>query len=901
MDIRKKFLDYFKTREHLILPSSGLIPENDPSVLFTTAGMQPFKPYYLGTEKPPKDRVSTVQKCFRTSDIDSVGYTDRHLTFFEMLGNFSFGDYFKKEAIGFAFDFIVNVLKIPQDRLLIAVFKGDDGIPADTESIKYWKEYGFSDEIIYRFGKKENFWGPAGETGPCGPCTEIYYDFGHETGCGKPDCIPNCDCGRFLEVWNLVFTQYNFDGKKYTELPRRNIDTGMGAERIIAVLEGESSVFRTSLFKKILKKIQEISGKRLTSPGDDDYDTDANRAIRILADHIRAIYFLISDGVTPSNEGRGYILRRIIRRAIRFGKQIGINDYFINDIGMVVVKQYSPYYPELSEKNQFSAKLVLDEEKRFTKTLKEGSRILSEKISEIKDIGRDFLDPKDAFRLYDTYGFPVELTREILDENGLKLDHDKFEHYFKEHTEKSKKKTSFDKKIDKNLDLYRNLAKEIHVEFLGYEKDQANTVIERIISSPDDGSARVIEELNTGEKGEIILKDTVFYGEKGGQVGDSGIIRSNGGIFIVKDTQIPFENLFIHKGFVKEGKIKAGEAADIEVSNITRRDIRKNHTSTHLLQWALRNVFGDQLKQSGSFVSSDRFRFDYSIYDTPSREQIEKVERLVNEKIQRDDPVRCFETTRDYAQQLGTIALFDEKYGKFVRMVETGDYSRELCGGLHVRRTGQIGLFIIISDSSIGANIRRIEAVTGMHAFNILKDKEGILESTAANLEVDIEKVPETVKKLKEENLKISEELRSLKIKISAGNILNGMKERIDKEEYKIIYYNFSKDSGFSSLDLKSMGQVSDFLKDSFKNLKTFVALGNLSEGKPVIILSCTKDMVESGVNCGKLAREIGKIVKGGGGGRPEYAQLGGADPESLDDAIEYAASNVRKSMGLAK
>ena len=901
MDIRKKFLDYFKTKEHLILPSSGLIPENDPSVLFTTAGMQQFKPYYLGTEKPPKNRISTVQKCFRTSDIDSVGYTDKHLTFFEMLGNFSFGDYFKKEAIDLAFDFIVNILKIPQDRLLIAVFEGDDEIPADTESIKYWKKHGFNDEVIYRFDKKENFWGPAGETGPCGPCTEIYYDFGRKAGCGKPDCGLNCDCGRFLEIWNLVFTQYNFDGKKYTELPKKNIDTGMGAERIIAVLENESSIFRTTLFKKILKKIQEISGKKLTSPGDDNYDTDANRAIRILADHIRAIYFLISDGVNPSNEGRGYILRRIIRRAVRFGKQIGINDYFINDIGMVVVKQYSPNYPGLSEKSRFAAKLVLDEEKRFTKTLKEGSRILAEKISEIKDTGRDFLDPEDAFRLYETYGFPVELTTEILDENGLKLDHDKFEHYFKQHTEKSKKKTSFDKKIDKNLDLYRNLAKKIHVEFLGYEKDQANTVIEKIISPPDSGNTMVIEELSAGEKGEIILKDTVFYGEKGGQVGDPGIIRSKGGIFIVKDTQIPVENLFVHKGFVKEGKIKTGEEADIEVSNIARRDIRKNHTSTHLLHWALRNVFGDQLKQSGSFVSGDRFRFDYSIYDTPSREQIEKVERLVNEKIQRDDPVRCFETTRDYAQQLGTIALFDEKYGKFVRIVETGNYSRELCGGLHVRRTGQIGLLLIISDSSIGANLRRIEAVTGMHAFNILKDKEGILESTGANLEVDIEKLPETVKKLKEENIKISEELRSLRVKISAGNILKGMKEEIEKEEYKIIYYNFSKDSAFSSLDVKSMGQVSDFLKNSFKNLKTFIALGNLNEGKLVIILSCTKDMVESGVDCGKLAREMGKIVKGGGGGRPEYAQLGGTDPQSLDEAIEYAVSNVRKTAGLAK
>jgi alanyl-tRNA synthetase len=899
MDIRKKFLDYFKKRQHLVLPSSGLIPENDTSVLFTTAGMQPFKPYYLGIEKPPNNRISTVQKCFRTSDIDCVGYTDRHLTFFEMLGNFAFGDYFKKEAIDFAFDFIVNVLKIPQERLLIAVFKGDKEIPADKESIQYWKENGFTDDVIYKFDKKENFWGPAGSTGPCGPCTEIYYDFGKKTGCGKANCNPNCDCGRFLEVWNLVFTQYNFDGKKYLELPEKNIDTGMGLERIIAVMEGESSVFRTSLFKKMLKKIHEVSGKRLTSPGDKDYDPEVNRALRILADHIRAIYFLIAGDVTPSNEGRGYILRRIIRRAVRYGKQIGINDYFINDIGETVTGQYSYYYPELSEKSKFSKKLVLDEEKRFTRTLKEGSKILSEKISEIKKSGKDHLDPKDAFRLYDTYGFPVELTREILDENGLKLDLEKFDEYFKEHTEKSKARTSFDKKIDENLDLYRDLAKEIHVEFLGYEKDQANTYIERIISSGDSENAVIVNELNAGEKGEIVLKDTVFYGEKGGQVGDSGIIKSKGGIFIVKDTQIPVEDLIVHKGFVKEGKIIAGEKAEIEVSNAIRKDIRKNHTSTHLLHWALRNVFGDQLKQAGSFVADDRFRFDYSIYDTPTGEQIDKVEKLINERIQRDEPIHCFETTRDYAQQLGTIALFDEKYGKFVRIVEIGNYSRELCGGLHINRTGQIGLFSIISDTSIGANLRRIEAVTGMHAFNALKAKEDILDSIALDLEVDIKKVPETVKRLKDKNLKISEEFNTLKVKSSAENILKGLENEIGKAKHNIIYYDFSRNSDLSSLDVKSMGQVSDHIKDSLKNSKTFIVFGNIIGEKPVIILSCTKDMVDAGIDCGKLAREIGKIVKGGGGGRPDYAQLGGSEPESLDKAIKYAVNDTRKTLGL--
>jgi len=423
MDIRKIFLEYFKKNRHLIMPSSSLIPQNDPSVLLTTAGMQQFKPYYLGTEIPPGGRIATVQKCFRTSDIDNVGYTDRHLTFFEMLGNFSFGDYFKKEAIEFAFDFIVNILKLPKDRLTAAVFKGDGNIPADEESIRYWIDSGIEKDKIYRFYKNENFWGPAGNTGPCGPCTEIYYDFGPDAGCGRKECDPSCECGRFLEIWNLVFTQYNFDGNKYTELPKKNIDTGMGLERITAVMEGQSSIFKTSLFTPILDRIYEITGKKLTNTGDKDHDVEINKALRVLADHSRAIYFLLADGVAPSNEGRGYILRRIIRRAIRFGRKLGIDDYFLNEIGRTVIDNYSQYYPELSEKDALACRIVLDEEKRFARTLKEGSVILSEMIDRANKKNKKRLDPKDAFILYETYGFPVELTSEILDEHNIQLDY----------------------------------------------------------------------------------------------------------------------------------------------------------------------------------------------------------------------------------------------------------------------------------------------------------------------------------------------------------------------------------------------------------------------------------------------------------------------------------------------
>ncbi len=893
MDIRKTFLDYFKKNDHLVMSSSSLIPQDDPSVLLTTAGMQQFKPYYLGIKKPPASRIATVQKCFRTSDIDKVGYTDKHLTFFEMLGNFSFGDYFKKEAIEYSFDFLLNVLKIPIEKLLVAVFEGSKEIPADLESIEYWKKSGISADKIYKFGKEENFWGPAGETGPCGPCSEIYYDFGKEYGCGKKDCNPNCDCGRFLEIWNLVFTQYNFNGKKYDELPRKNIDTGMGLERIMAVLKGNPSVFRTSLFDTIMKEIEKISGKESNFKNNKSHNSEFDKSARIIADHSRAIYFLISDGVVPSNEGRGYILRRIIRRAIRYGKLVGIEDYFLNDIGQLIIHEYSKIYPELLEREEFSFKLVRDEEKRFTETLKEGSKVLVQKINSIKKDNREYLDSKDAFKLYDTFGFPVELTMEILGENDLKLDMKKFHDYLKKHVEKSRKKVLFDKKIDKNLELYRKISKNLEVVFVGYQKNVSETIIESIVKIDKYGNRELTSKLPEGEKGEIILKETPFYGEKGGQIGDRGIIKKGNNIFIVEDCKIPVDGIYAHIGSVKKGELRVGDEISAEIDRSRRKDISRNHTATHLLHWALRNVFGNEVKQAGSFVGEDRFRFDYSIYNAPSEEKLNKVERMINEKIQNNDSVRCFETTREFAEEIGAISLFGEKYGKFVRVVEINNYSRELCGGIHVSRTGDIGIFKIMAETSIGANLRRIEAVTGMYAYNYLQEKERVLDEISANLEVEHNRILDTLGEVKDNTRKKEEELTLLQIRIAKKEILGKFRYDSSDSGLKIIDFNFSKSELVPNMEISKIGIVGDEIKDYFRGINTFIVFGNILNGKPVMILQATEDLVKEGVDCGKIARETSKKLKGGGGGKPYFAQLGGSDASSLDSVIDFVKSRV--------
>jgi alanyl-tRNA synthetase len=895
MDIRKTFLEYFKKNDHIIMPSSSLIPTDDPSILLTTAGMQQFKPYYLGIKKPPSKKITTVQKCFRTSDIEKVGYTDQHLTFFEMLGNFAFADYFKKEAINFAMDFILNVLKLPVDKLSAGVFSGDGKISADNESIGYWNFWGIPETRIYKYGKSENFWGPAGETGPCGPCSEIYYDFGPEFGCKKGDCSPSCECGRFLEIWNLVFTQYNFNGKDYEELPNKNIDTGMGLERIVAVIEANPSVFKTSLFAEIVSKIEELSWKKLTLKNDKSYNENINRSIKVVADHSRAVVFLIADGVAPSNESRGYILRRIIRRAIRFGRLLEFKDYFLNDIVEIIVKNYSNTYPELHDRKDTIFKIINDEEIRFSQTLKEGTKVLLQKIEGLKASKQKYLAPEDSFRLYDTFGFPVELTVEILKENALGIEMNKFNEYLKSHSKKSRQKTIFYKKIDLNLDLYKKIAEEIEVSFSGYQEYKKITSVKYILKVAPDGRAEIANELVDGQNGEIILGNTPFYGEKGGQVGDRGVIKTEKATFVVEDTQIPLEGLIIHSGKIKEGIIKTSDEVSAEVDVLNRKNISKNHTSTHILHWALRTVFGKDVAQSGSSVADDRFRFDYSINEAPAQENLERVEKIINEKIQKDDIVRCFETTKEYADEIGAISLFDEKYGKFVRVVEIDDYSRELCGGIHVNRTGEIGLLKILSDSSIGANIRRIEAITGLYAFNYLNSNYKILKELSTSLDTDPDKLLNKIELLKTSLKKIQDDIIALQVKAIKKEIISKNEKLLKEVGFNLIDFDFTRSDYNLEIDIKTMGLIGDELINTLEGKSTFIIFENIINGKPVVLLQSSKDLVNKGINCGLIAKDLGKILKGGGGGKAEFAQVGGSDMNALRKAVEFAKSKVYK------
>ncbi len=896
MDIRKEFLNFFKKNDHLILPSSGLIPDNDTSVLLTTAGMQQFKPYYLGVKKPPFPRISTVQKCFRTSDIENIGKTDRHLTFFEMLGNFAFADYFKEEAIGFALSFLLDILKIPENKLWITIFGGYENLPMDKEAEKYWIKNGILKERIHKSGMKDNFWGPAGDTGPCGPSTEIYFDFGEKTGCGRKDCNPNCDCGRFIEIWNLVFTQYNFNGKDYLELPNKNIDTGMGLERIYSAVNGSNSVFRTPLFENIILKISEIAG---ADRGNDFEDEINARAKKIISDHCRAIYFLISDGVMPSNEGRGYILRRIIRRAIRYGRLIGIKDCFLNEIGKVIINDYRHSYPELDSKKEISFQVISEEEKKFSNTLKDGIKVLLQNISELKSKNESMLTPENTFRLYDTYGFPVELTEEILKENNLSLDMVKFNEFMKNHIKKSKEKTIFDKKINEHLDLYRNIKSQTENEFVGYESNSSETVILSILLN-DNSLKKETNELNEGQKGELIIKKTPFYGEKGGAAGDKGKIsvKHNNYLFEVNDTQIPFEGLIVHKGIVKKGSFKVGDEVFAEVELSFRKNISRNHTATHLLHWALRNILGSEVEQAGSFVSDERLRFDYKVFGKCEEDFIDKAEILVNKKILDNDIVKIFETSREYAQEIGATALFEEKYGQFVRVVEIGNYSRELCGGIHVKRTGEIGLFKILSDTGIGSNLRRIEAVTGTCSYNHINTREKILKNISYIINTEICDLEVKINELKTE----LEEKKDKYNKLLISNVKNKIFEKYGKQEiseYKILEYDFSQSGFGDELNIKSLGILTDELKDYYKT-KLFCMFSNIINGKPILVFSCTPDLNNKGIDCSKIAREAAKIIKGGGGGKSDFSQAGGSDISKIREASDFALKTIRDCLGIS-
>jgi alanyl-tRNA synthetase len=858
--IRQAYLDYFVEKGHKIMPSSSLVPKGDPTLLLTNAGMVQMKPYFLGEAKPPNPRMISVQKCFRTSDIDEVGDATHH-TFFEMLGNFSVGDYFKKEAIAWGWEFLTERMKIPAERLWITIFTDDD------EAYRYWREAGIPDSRIFRFGEEDNFWGPAGSSGPCGPCSEIHYDFGEEQGCGKADCKPNCECGRFTELWNLVFTQYNQDDAgNRTPLAKPNIDTGMGLERMSIVLQGKETAYDTELFAPLMECISKLTGKKYGAGKDNDV------SMRVLADHGRAITFLIADGVIPGNEGRGYVLRRLLRRTTLFGFRLGLEKPFLSELARTTIQQMNHVYPELKQRQDFVLQSIQSEETRFDETLKTGLEVIEDIISRHGKAKDKQISGADAFRLYDTYGFPVELTQEVVARSGFTVDMAGFEEEMERQRERARASHKFDvdqkSKIKDQIDIKDSF-------FVGYHSLETPSKIVGLIVD-DEGTDTVHEGQNAG----IFLAATPFYGEMGGQVGDAGEIRSSRGRFKVNDTVRTASGMNIHYGIMMEGSMGVNDEV-IAVVDIERRmDIARNHTATHLLQMALREVLGEHIQQRGSLVAPDRLRFDFSHLAPVTPEEIVKVQQTVNEKIRQNLPVYDEETSYKEAINAGVIAIFDEKYGDVVRVLKIGEptVSAELCGGTHVKATGEIGYFHIVSESSIGAGLRRIEAVTGRGAESFMNQRLGALENMARMLETTPENAAEKLGGLvaeleneKKANVSLQRELANREVatlleKAEVIKDINLVSARVDAENQAI------------------MREMADAIRDKLKSV--IVVLGAVSGNRPIFIAAVTPDLVKKGYNAGDIVKEVSKVTGGGGGGRPDFAQAGGKDKGKLDEAL---------------
>jgi alanyl-tRNA synthetase len=859
-ELRSAFLKFFEEKGHKVIPSSSLVPKNDPTLLLTSAGMVQVKPYFLGEAVPPNPRLASCQKCFRTSDIEEVGDAT-HLTFFEMLGNFSVGDYFKKEAIAWAWEFITGRMKIDPERLWATVYLDDD------EAFRYWRETGVPESKIIRCGEADNFWGPAGSSGPCGPCSEIHYDFGVEKGCGKADCKPNCECGRFTELWNLVFTQYNQDeAGNRTPLPRPNIDTGMGLERLLTIMTGKTSIYETDVFAPQLEHVSKITGKKYGADAD-----DAN-AMRVVAEHGRAIAFLIADGVLPDNEGRGYVLRRLLRRAALYGRRLGLDKPFLSGLAETTVRQMGGLYPELVQRREFIKKVIGLEEARFEETLTIGLQTLEDIMSERETDRAGEINGSDAFRLYDTYGFPIELTKEIAAQRGLSVNTQEFELYMAGQRERARAAHKFD--IAKNsagavkLDVKST-------EFVGYRHlEQKARIVKLLMDSGEVGT------ISKGQSAGIVLDTTPFYAEMGGQVGDTGEIIGPSGRFSVTDTVRIQSDVILHRGKITEGSLKAGEEVGAVVDIERRHDIARNHTATHLLQAALRQVLGEHIQQRGSLVAPERLRFDFSHLTAMTPEEIKAVQRIVNDKIRRN--LRVYDEETDYKKAVaeGAIALFDEKYGDTVRVMRIGEptVSTELCGGTHVAFTGEIGYFHIISEGSIGAGLRRIEAVTGRGAEEYIEQRISSLRDLADILETEQLQLEDRVREIQAENDNLRKQMLS-RDKTDAKKEAETLLNRVEMiKGINVISYRVT------SSDMKIMREMTDYIRDKLKSV--IVVLGAVRGSGAVLIAAITPDIVEKGYNAGDIISKVSKAIGGGGGGRADFAHAGIHDKNKLDEAL---------------
>jgi len=904
-EIREGFLKFFAERKHQIIPSDSLVPSADPTILFTTAGMVQFKNFFLGKSKLKYTRAASCQKCFRTTDIDKVGHTVRHLTFFEMLGNFSFGDYFKKEAIPWAWELLTSNLGLPKDKLYVSVYKEDD------EAYQIWKKI-VSVEKIYRLSEESNFW-KMSDTGPCGPCSEIIYDLGKDKGCSKPNCNPGCDCDRWIEVWNLVFTQFDRDSEGgLNPLPQKNIDTGMGLERLVMVCQGVDSCFATDLFRPIIDYTDKLFnteyGKRKTPACQSSGRKNAimqkrNSAIRIIADHCRGISFLLADGVNPSNEGRGYVLRRIIRHALRQGKNLrsGVLTPFLYRINEKVIELMKDIYPELIAKKEHILTVTKLEEEKFLETLDTGTKILEELINNLNRQGKKIIPGREAFRLYDTYGFPLELTREIAQEKNLDIDYEGFSKASEESRLLASQSWQGGKKMpaDAYLPLYKKFGNTI---FRGYEFDEITSKVLTLMKNGQEVITSNVPEAKEGEEIEIILSETPFYAEAGGQVGDTGEIRSpltvNRSPFIVeiKDTQKPVEGLIVHQGKIIKGSLKVGETVLAKVDKERRKAIKRNHTATHLLHRALRQVLGEQAVQSGSLVAPERLRFDFNYQKGLNENELMEIENIVNNAILENYSVLTSEITLTQAKDIGAMMLFGEKYGEKVQAVTVTNegwnapkdaFSIELCGGTHCRTTGEIGSFKILSETSIAAGVRRIEALTGKSAYEYVRNLKKKLEQIAEKLSSSEEDIITRIEKIFQTQEDSEKQILSLRTRLLNTQIEEIISQVEKVKEFKVI------SQYLEDLDMKDLANFADRLKEKLKS--GIVVLASIKENKPFFVVSLTNEAIEKGLNAGIIAQEIGLLIGGKGGGRKDFAQGGGKDSLKLKIALKRVPEIVSK------
>ncbi|MDY4027745.1 MAG: alanine--tRNA ligase [Butyrivibrio crossotus] len=873
-ELRRKYLEFFESKGHLKMNSFSLVPQNDNSLLLINAGMAPLKPYFTGQEIPPRRRVTTCQKCIRTGDIDNVGKTARHLTFFEMLGNFSFGDYFKHEAINWSWEFLTKVIGMEEDRLYPSIYADDD------EAFNIWtKEVGVPAERITRFyrdenGDCDNFWEHG--AGPCGPCSEIYYDRGIKYGCGKPDCKVGCDCDRFMEVWNNVFTQFESDGHHhYTELKQKNIDTGMGLERLAVVVQDVDSVFDIDTMKAIRDKICELAG--VTYMADEHKDV----SIRLITDHIRSVTFMASDGIIPSNEGRGYVLRRLLRRAARHGRTLGIDGLFLAKLATTVIDSSKDGYPELDEKRELILKVLTTEEENFNKTIDQGLVILSDLESRLVKEGKTCLDGEDAFRLYDTYGFPIDLTNEILEEKGFTVDMDGFNNAMnkqKETARGARKETNY---MGADATVYDKIDTRITSEFVGYDTLETESEITVLTTSED-----ITDTLAEGMEGTIIVNKTPFYATMGGQQGDTGVITCNGSVFEVIDTIRLKGGRVGHVGKVTAGSFNLGDKVTLTVDEKKRIDTAKNHSATHLLQEALRIVLGNHVEQAGSLVTPDRLRFDFTHFQPMTEEEIEKVEAIVNEQIAKSIDVETKVLAIEDAKKTGAKALFNEKYGDTVRVVCMGDFSKEFCGGTHVSNTGLINSFKIVSESGVAAGVRRIEALTGNGVFAYYKDIEKKYNDICKAAKATPANVEEKIAHMQAEIKSLNSEIESLKNKAAneaLGDVLN-QAEDVNGVKFLAVKLN--------DVDMNELRNLSDDLKSKIGS-GVVVLASAMGSDKVNLIVTATDDIVKAGVHAGNIIKSAAPCVGGGGGGRPNMAQAGGKNPAGIEKAFETAKETL--------